>query len=277
MEIFEKIEYDINNHINESLGMFDKQYEIADKLSINIYDMIVNKEKHKVFSVDSDNINFVDVLIDKNILKTNAEIYGFNDETKTVKLTVNLNEMDLKDKNSFIRLMKNILTHELMHGNIFLHRYLNGEDINDIPDYYDICQKIFNNKIKTSAVYQEFAYALYSIYYQEMQSIVSQTYVQIENYYKQHNIKPNRENFKYVLKKIESYSTYYGNINRTVPLIKFMLSYDEKHFLEGLEEVGFNFDKKTLEKYLNLIIKRSEEAIKNIDRNAMLFYYEHIK
>lgn len=119
MEITEQIKFDIFTHINESLGTFENQYKIAENLSKNIYEMIFNNEKQKTFKVESEMIDFVDVIIEKNILKTNAKIYGLNDETKTIKLVINLNKNDLKDKNYFIGLLKNILTHELMHGIFF--------------------------------------------------------------------------------------------------------------------------------------------------------------
>lgn len=52
MEITERINFDIRNHINESLGMFDKQYEIAEKLSHGVYVMILNNERQKLFNIE---------------------------------------------------------------------------------------------------------------------------------------------------------------------------------------------------------------------------------
>ena len=62
-----------------------------------------------------------------------------------------------------------------------------------------------------------------------------------------------------------------------VPTVKFMLNHDEKHFLNGMNELGFSFNKKSLEKTLKMIVNCSNEAIENIDRNAMVYFYENIK
>lgn len=276
MEIFEETRNKIFTHLNESLGMFNKQYDIAEQLSLGVLEMIKNNEVNHSFKINSESfIKYVDILIEKNILKTSANIFGLNDETGTLKILISLNKNDLKDIEYLKSVLKDILTHELMHGNIFYNRNLNNEEINDMPDYYEVCQKVFRNNI--SGVYYDFSYALYSIYYQEMLSIISQTSVQLENYFKENNIIFNKENFKKAILKTDSYLIYFRNIYEIVPMIKFVMEHDLTHFINRLNEIGFNFTKEKVYKYLDLIIKRSEEAIKYIDKNAMFFYYEMIK
>jgi len=280
--------------INESLGSFNRQIDIANVLSKEILDMLDNgnKEKDINIEINGEKIDTQLVLVRSSSLlhKTYAttEPYGeVNDGniilTKLV-FTVYISQFDVLsyDRNNLFNKLVSIINHELMHGNIFSKRISNKQDIN-IVDWYDGINNIIYNERNDLA--RNVAYSLYACYYHERQSIISSTYTQLLEIFNEDRISfirnkvkdfSDEEKYNYLLKvykenlvKTESYQTFLmiENICKNI-------SNNEVSVIKNIfKGYGINIDLgKEIEK-MELI---SHEAIKDVCRNGSLFFHEYL-
>ena len=280
--------------INESLGSFNRQIDIANVLSKEILDMLDNgnKEKDINIEINGEKIDTQLVLVRSSSLlhKTYAttEPYGeVNDGniilTKLV-FTVYISQFDVLsyDRNNLFNKLVSIINHELMHGNIFSKRISNKQDIN-IVDWYDGINNIIYNERNDLA--RNVAYSLYACYYHERQSIISSTYAQLLEIFNEDRISfirnkvkdfSDEEKYNYLLKvykenlvKTESYQTFLmiENICKNI-------SNNEIRVIKNIfKGYGINIDLgKEIEK-MELI---SHEAIKDVCRNGSLFFHEYL-
>ena len=280
--------------INESLGSFNRQIDIANVLSKEILDMLDNgnKEKDINIEINGEKIDTQLVLVRSSSLlhKTYAttEPYGeVNDGniilTKLV-FTVYISQFDVLsyDRNNLFNKLVSIINHELMHGNIFSKRISNKQDIN-IVDWYDGINNIIYNERNDLA--RNVAYSLYACYFHERQSIISSTYTQLLEIFNEDRISfirnkvkdfSDEEKYNYLLKvykenlvKTESYQTFLmiENICKNI-------SNNEIRVIKNIfKGYGINIDLgKEIEK-MELI---SHEAIKDVCRNGSLFFHEYL-
>ena len=278
--------------INESLGSFNKQIDIANVLSKEILEMLDNGNKKKDISIEinGEKIDTQLVLVRSSSLlhKTYAttEPYGeVNDGniilTKLV-FTVYISQFDVLsyDRNNLFNKLISVINHELMHGNIFSKRISNKQGIN-IVDWYDGINNIIYNERNDLA--RNVAYSLYACYFHERQSIISSTYAQLLEIFNEDRISfirnkvkdfSDEEKYNYLLKvykenlvKTESYQTFLmiENICKNISNNEISVI---KNIFKGY---GINIDLgKEIEK-MELI---SHEAIKDVCRNGSLFFYE---
>lgn len=280
--------------INESLGSFNRQIDIANVLSKEILDMLDNgnKEKDINIEINGEKIDTQLVLVRSSSLlhKTYAttEPYGeVNDGniilTKLV-FTVYISQFDVLsyDRNNLFNKLVSIINNELMHGNIFSKRIFNKQDIN-IVDWYDGINNIIYNERNDLA--RNVAYSLYACYFHERQSIISSTYTQLLEIFNEDRISfirnkvkdfSDEEKYNYLLKvykenlvKTESYQTFLmiENICKNI-------SNNEIRVIKNIfKGYGINIDLgKEIEK-MELI---SHEAIKDVCRNGSLFFHEYL-
>lgn len=280
--------------INESLGSFNRQIDIANVLSKEILDMLDNgnKEKDINIEINGEKIDTQLVLVRSSSIlhKTYAttEPYGeVNDGniilTKLV-FTVYISQFDVLsyDRNNLFNKLVSIINHELMHGNIFSKRISNKQDIN-IVDWYDGINNIIYNERNDLA--RNVAYSLYACYFHERQSIISSTYTQLLEIFNEDRISfirnkvkdfSDEEKYNYLLKvykenlvKTESYQTFLmiENICKNI-------SNNEIRVIKNIfKGYGINIDLgKEIEK-MELI---SHEAIKDVCRNGSLFFHEYL-
>ena len=280
--------------INESLGSFNRQIDIANVLSKEILDMLDNgnKEKDINIEINGEKIDTQLVLVRSSSLlhKTYAttEPYGeVNDGniilTKLV-FTVYISQFDVLsyDRNNLFNKLVSIINNELMHGNIFSKRISNKQDIN-IVDWYDGINNIIYNERNDLA--RNVAYSLYACYFHERQSIISSTYTQLLEIFNEDRISfirnkvkdfSDEEKYNYLLKvykenlvKTESYQTFLmiENICKNI-------SNNEIRVIKNIfKGYGINIDLgKEIEK-MELI---SHEAIKDVCRNGSLFFHEYL-
>lgn len=279
--------------INESLGSFNRQIDIANVLSKEILDMLDNGNKEKDISIEinGEKIDTLVLVRSSSLLhKTYAttEPYGeVNDGniilTKLV-FTVYISQFDVLtyDRNNLLNKLISIINHELMHGNIFSKRMSNKQDIN-IVDWYDGIKNIIYNERNDLA--RNVAYSLYACYYHERQSIISSTYTQLLEIFNEDRISfirnkikdfSDEEKYNYLLKvykenlvKTESYQTFLmiENICKNISNSEVSVI---KNIFKGY---GINIDLgKEIEK-MKLI---SHEAIKDVCRNGSLFFHEYL-
>lgn len=185
---FQKIICEDNEFVNEALGSFDKQNEIAGQIVDILADMWKNNETsgHKDIVLNGETIPLEleidrsDSLTDYTRAEMNA--MGHKDDGGTVftglKMKVTISQFDayslrgndLKDK------LLPIVAHELMHGNMFSLRIGHGKDIGTVK-WYDTVVRILKGE-KNETV-RKFAYSMYACYFYERQAIISSTYSQL--------------------------------------------------------------------------------------------------
>lgn len=280
--------------INESLGSFNKQSDIATTLSRQIISMLDNDEKTKdtKIEIDGEIIDIQLVLVRSSSLlnKTYAttEPYGEVDDgniilTKLV-FTVYISQFDVLsyDRDNLFNKLVSIINHELMHGNIFSKRISNKQDIN-IVDWYNGIKNIIGNERNDLA--RNVAYSLYACYYHERQSIISSTYTQLLEIFTENRLTfirnkikdfSSEEKYDYLSKiykenliKTESYQTFL--------MIRNICERLTKDDIKMLEKIFNGYGVKiNLNKEINKMKIISNEAIKDVCRNGSLFFNEYL-
>lgn len=261
--------------IEESLSAFNNQYRISEILANICYEMSLKQKTKNFVDIKGD---FKDCTIKGVFLElvynkyTNYFAQFSNiDSDGNVYLKVYFPYSDIlnKEKEVVIRKIKNCVSHELMHGNIFLNRLNNKKDLNDFYIDYEKWSMIRQNEDENTILYK-FAYAIYATYYQEVQAFVSQATTQFEVLYNKNDLTNNE--IRNGLKRCESYQIYSNILNNTIPLFEKLLNEDKiDYLLIPLKDkydidVDEEFVKKSLIKFKN----SSEKALRNILRNIML-------
>lgn len=261
-----------NTIIVEALSSFDNQYKVANLLSKIGYEMAVNG-------------------VNKNYIPLKDEfptliIKGANLEVKISKYNdigaqfVNLNKdgdvniliwlpcsFKLQNQENIIKNLISAISHELMHGYVFLSRYYNEQEINDAPNNYQEALEIIH---KSDGLIYDYAYAIYSTYYQEVQAFVPQTTPYFRKLFYKNNLTNNE--IEDGIKKCESYLIYSNIINKLIPyLINLSDEELEKEITIPIKnQFGFNWDIPMIKKSLKSIEQQSKKALYKIMKNAML-------
>ena len=281
------------NYINEALGSFDKQYDLGKEVTGHIIEMWEGNEANReiVISLDGEDIPFnIEVRkSDDLITHTRAEILpkGHRANNGEITLTgldlaVVLSQFDAHSlrKEELREKLLPIITHELMHGNIFSKRITNKKDI-DIASWYGTIVRILkdesNEKIRT------FAYAMYACYYHERQAIISSTYSQLAKMYGKQRLDfmkgkvahmEKKDAYEFILRAYKK-DIMETEAHQTYTYIKDFCNElnDDDFFLIDtvFQKYGLNINTKNEAKKLKLI---SNEALKDVVRNGSLFFYD---
>lgn len=156
----------IKKLINEELGAFDKQYQMADKIAKIVKNSPYTQEIVDLTEFGVEEIKYSKVNITKNFIgKTKASFLGITDDYGAI-LSICFNNQ------STIEEISAAISHELMHSLITATKYAKNLEFDDTPDYY--CNLIKILRSEKGFIY-DIAYALYATYYQECNSFVSQT------------------------------------------------------------------------------------------------------
>lgn len=274
MEYFnEEIKQKSYQLLDESLGAFNNQYKIANEIASIIYEMIQHGINKNVFDVNNETIKCVDLTINPHTpnydfkgkienLDANGKLYIIIDIPAHCRF--------LKDKEYIINKLSTVLTHEFMHGNIFLKRFHNDVEINDMPKYYPNLLRIIQNEKEDSPLYTV-AYALYSTYYQEVQAFISQTANEIKQKFGG-KLKYTNDEIREGIKDSNAYITYSNNIHGFFKEICHMDdAILEEYILQPMSErYNIHFTLNDLKKEMKHAYKVSQKAIEDIYRNAML-------
>ena len=264
----------INNLINEELHSFDDQYALSYELSDIIYDMAKSKILRNIYHTSNNKtINIVDIIIEFiSYGQFSSCISGIDSENKKIILNIIVpqNIMIIQDKEMVIKDLSKVIAHELMHGNIFFNRADNELVIEDYPEYYLPSLKIIRSGAHNNII-NDIADALYSTYYQEMASFISQTTENLKLLMHQRNIiNPNNEQIKTLIYYTESFSKYKKFITNVVPFLNNASNEQLQFVVEVFKENGFNCNIEFFRKKSKEIEKLSHIALKKIMRNAML-------
>lgn len=279
-------------YLNESLGGYNKQYETAGKLSDAIITMLNGGFNDFETSIDIDGVNMpIKIHIDMTDSLLSTMNFKIDPRGKHAESNVKINylqmngtipsfiknvlkETELKDK------IKNQISHELMHGNIFSKRAESGVEIDDMPSMYP---KIIQVLEKVDyGIIREIAYAMYVSYYQERQAVISSEYSQLSELIKPRDIERLKtQKYDYVLnvfkssiEKTESYYTYNYIKNKLCPYIESLPQEKINEISSDLAKHGILFTN-GLKNEMKRIYKMADGALRDVVRNAALFFNTH--
>lgn len=289
-EVFEK---EIS-FVNEALGSFNKQPEVAKSITKEFVDMVNNNEHERDFEIEIDGekipVHLVLVITKDLVGKTYAStmprgnIVGDDIILTDLEFTLYLSQFDRLsfDSKQIFNKIVSIVNHELMHGNIFNKRISNDKNI-DIVSWYGGIKTIIENE--RNELIRNFAYAMYACYYHERQSIVSSTYTQLLELFPESRLEfiknkikrfSNEAKYDYLLKlykesliKTESYQTFLIINNMCNNLSNKDIDFINKAF------VGYGL-KVNINKEMIKMKTISNESLKDISRNGSLFFYEFL-
>lgn len=274
--------------INELLGSFSNQNKVVKEISDLFLEMFKNNvtEKEVITNIDGDTIKINLKLVNGGLLNSSADImpYGekMNDGTIVldkfvITLYLSQNITDIEKE------IPSIISHELGHGNIFYKRIINNQDIN-VANWYSQIQQILRNDTVSENV-RLYAYAIYAIYYQEKQAIISSTFEQVMEFFPNNRMEfirnkiekmSEKDGYNYLLKlykeaivKTEAYRTFYTIIDRLSKM-----SDKNKAEINNIFKInGINIG---VDKELKKILLLAKNALKDVSRNGTLFFYNNL-
>lgn len=219
----------------------------------------------------------VDVTI--NIIEgdeCHGNIYRINDDEGKIWIKLFIGEFSFKGKN--YQQIKNKLlipiVHELMHGNIFLNRMKSNnvadDKVDETPNYYENLIHAMNDVEPGSDSYI-FSRALYLLYYQETQAIISRVWAEMRNLFSKKAQILTKNDFKYALLHIDLYK----DVSDSIWICRRMMDeyYTRVKVFEELQTYGIEFDEKgnhsIIKRILNRLIKMKKKLI-----NTAYFYFK---
>lgn len=280
---------EINKLISEALGEFHNQYDLAKEIVDETISMVKTHQKKNIFSVKTEN-QFKKVIINieyseddeeyQNMLidmrPTSGTFDGVNDDTVAIKFFISRRDVIKQNDYDFKKRLYHIAVHELNHGYVILNQAKYNEKggkelLNPLPLWYNNCIVFLQEYQKNDIAYQ-FVQSLYACHEKEMKAIISETTPHIENYVKEKNVY-DKNTFIEALKESEPFQRYYTALYVVLPEAK----QRKESILNVLKYWGFDFDEHGLERMFIFIERKSKIALKYIEKNAMLYYHEHIK
>ena len=257
--------------LTESLGSFSLQKEMSFYIAEKCLNVLNNKSDSTI-SVDLR--RFQDCLLKEAEItikviefdESRGEIYSLDTDKVYINLYINAYTLTALKREELIHHIATIISHELMHGNIYLQRYKNNQVINDSPDYYSTVVQIIRD-YGTDNIVGNFAHALYNTYYQERQAFVSQTNLYVKSQIKNKNNLSTHEFYR-LIKSTMSYSIYANNLDTVNKL-------ENSEFLRGkvlnvFSKYGLFFHMKDFMQLLKWIKHVSENTLQKIIKNAVL-------
>lgn len=258
----------IRETLEEALGSFRRQEGLAEYCAGVIKQMVDNGERKKVIDWNVDNIK--KIIIEYEPTENHlGKLTSYDFINKTLKISVGRNIEKYGN-------VAEIISHELMHGNIYLspkHYETSLKMELDTPDYYDNLIELLNNE---DGIVYNFAYGLYSIFYQEMQAIISQTATEIRGLINRKEIDTiTKKEFIDLIRQCKSYNIFKLNISDCCDIIDTMSDKEIQYlivypFKNNKIDISTSFVKK-----MNKRIREvSNEALRKCINNAMIVYYD---
>lgn len=268
----EKIITEESEHfLNESLGAFEEQYELSKEIADIVYELAQNKTISYQYETSYNKIfKTINITNSYNVNSNtiSGKIVGLDVDEKKISVKFFIDENLIGDKIRFKALLVNCVAHELMHGNIFFNRYYNNVEINDAPIYYDVIVCLIGEY--EGDILGDFARGLYITYYHEMNSLISQTNVQLYTILGHGKLYTNQE-IKNALKKTEVYYMYNTLLHLTIPKINRMDDETVKNkIVIQFQYRGVDIDVEWVRKQCKKMEYKAKLAFNNIFRNAMI-------
>lgn len=266
--------------LNEELGAFNGQYHMANIIADTAINMIrqhrktnesdfpFKKYKWKRFRLEieySEDSSFL-------FLNTTATFNGCNDDVVAIIVKLSRNDVLSLTENELKHKLVKIIAHELNHGYTVISTYNNSGHIPNYPNFYSkIVDIIQDNSVDNNSFLYKLSYAIYVTSYIEMPAFVSQTVPQLVKKLKD---KCSYDEFKNAIIETEAYEIYHDILEDIVPQIR---KSDVNSLIQEFAEYSIIFSKNDLDKIIDEIENNAKKAIKNIVRNAMRYFYEHVE
>lgn len=266
----------LKHFINEAYGCFDRQNEFAYTIAKEVYQLYFEGYSEGTIKCDwCEDVKSAYVRIKKNLLNvSSASINAIDPETKKVTIYVLLGNYITSEKatkQDFIHEITSVISHELMHGNIFFKRNEKKLDIEDTPEEYEKIVTVMRNADGDSLLYM-FARALYSTYYQEENALISQVPSEIHKLSKG---KINRNNVFKIMKETDPYITFFNSYSVLCPYLNKLSDKDLIfQLVEPLSEFDINVDVQWIRKKIKFIYHHSKHALDKILRVSMMCLIE---
>lgn len=276
--------------LDESCHRIDKQYDITKYISEKIYNELFYNKKNFSLKIDLEQfcINFSEVNIN---VKTNGNLidsYGSISDFDPLTIDINISKyFDLIPKEKLLLQIQNVVSHEMVHGNIFKNTYEtyknNDRDViikklnyknNRYEDYFNLM-----SISDSGSLFYKYAYSQYSTFFHEKQALVAQSDCQIRKIItinKLNNI-TNLE-AKNILNNIDVYKIFADNIEFCSYLLKINKIEQEKIVQEINNMLNLNNENRiTYSEFIftnKKAIKESKDAIKSIEEILLKNFFE---
>ena len=250
---------DVDKLLTEELGVYNGQYELAKTLTQKALESLT--DGIQVFEYQTDgrfSFNKVICNVEFSHVQTSAMIYNFDEECNLYIRLFVYNKLSHYTRTQ----LTNAIAHELMHGHIFTKRYSQKVEINDMPFLYNVSVEAIQNQGKNILYY--FCYGIYSTYYQEVQSFVSQAKGEI------FDLLGYNADVKVAIQKSNSYQIYYENIKVAEKIIDMEDDSIQEIICSYFDKRGYLLTPKTVRKLCRTITKISRKALKDICRVAVI-------
>lgn len=265
---------EINNSadyiLNESLGSFKMQKEIAKYIAKNVVDQQFSPVVVDLSSFDNEFFKMANVIpYFMSVMEPSAAIDKVDsDGIIRIVLTLSHFYKESVSKNKQISQISYIIAHELMHANILFNQNKHKSLKNDTPSYYSNALSMKEN-IGSDNMYGVFAYALYNTYYQERQAFISETESELNTLIKKLKDATN-DTLKDAVKDTTGYQVYANNIY----YLKRLKNDNEaqKRLFGLLKTYNINLSESEIAKKIDEMLILSENTIRLIYRNAMLIF-----
>ena len=263
------------NILTEELHSFEGQLPLTKEVAEHIYWMLTNDVKQQSYHPNHSAFNVINITIDPNDNNSiKASLDGFSIEEKTISMTIKINKLLLgfQSQNILVNRISHVITHELMHGYVFIQQDIPQEDVN-IPSTYGIALTIMRHGQYESELLQDLAYALYSTYYQEVQAIISQANTNVNLIIQSRKITSiSSQDLVKLTKQTEPYNIFVNNIHVAKQILNMHDEDIRSEIVETLNRYQFQCDEKWIKKQCEYIIKVSQNALKKIIRNSLLIF-----
>lgn len=283
--------------LNEALGEFPNQYDLAGEIADAVNDMIPRHEITKEYQSNvSTPFKRVELIVEYSedspqggwlidARPTKGSFLGADFDAVQLKFFIARNDVLGKRSEDLWKTIFHIAVHELNHAYVLVAQAKynmawnkkKGVDeqkplVNPLPEWYEPITKFLAKYNHQDTAYR-FAQALYSCHEKEMTAIVSETTPQLYNELGK-TVRVAKHEFLVALKETESFQRFYTNLYKTLPEIR---NADKQLILTiyGTSEVPIT-DEKTLEELIKFVEKKSAVGLEYVVRNSMLYYNEHL-
>ena len=255
----------------EAMSSFPNQYMIAEISANEFEKMFLNGSNVGKVQINKSGIKNIILKIEDGYFLSKVNV---NFENKDLIISIGRDNWRNFEWNKLYE----AISHELMHGNIFLSRDNNIKDknkIDDSPESYDKIVEILNSVEDIDNLFYDYVYALYSCFYQETQALVSQTYSSMSYIYNKYGYdKIERDEFDTLLVNSKPYIIFSENIKLCDVLDQMTDNILEEKIVNEFKNWGLITTLFEIRKNINEIRRISNKALTKCMRNASLFYNE---
>lgn len=286
----------IETLINEALGEFPQQYELAREIAAKAISMVKTHDRNNTFEAmtksqfkkfiitieySEDDPNYKNMMIDMR--PTTGSFDGVNSTTVGIKYFIARIDVMKQDYEKLENKLYYIAVHELNHGYVIWNQakynQVHNEKFpenpkpltNPLPDWYEPILNVIS-KHNSDDITKRFAQALYACHEKEFKAIISQTTPYIANTLSDRGNRT-RADFIKAMKNCEPYKRFYEGLYEVLPEARMK----KEELVLNLKEYETGIDESNIDEFFEFVQRRCEIGLKYVEKNAMLYFHEHIK